>query len=258
MPDHYRSHSFHYDARRSKAMGYYLILVVFVLWRGYLSYPITRRHPTTRPCHLLGCFKWDPARGATRANHFGDHESSSTDAQAVVDDRHFIATRYGIPGTLYITLRTDHYPSAMSTTSAVVSSSVSGLSAPRPPKAHSCVLCSQRKVKCNKIDPCSNCSRAGVPCVYRAPAPPRRRKKKSPEGDLLSRLQRAEELLRSYGAKLNVPDQNMPESLASGDSLGATRSTPGEVESKVKERRVSNGEKGRLIVKDGKSRYLER
>ncbi|MCJ1477045.1 hypothetical protein MMC13_005716 [Lambiella insularis] len=131
-----------------------------------------------------------------------------------------------------------------------------GTSAPRPAKTHSCVLCSQRKVKCNKLDPCSNCSRVRVPCVYRAPAPPRRRRKQTTEGALLSRLQRAEELLNSYGARINGSEQDRPESVTSGDSPAAVH-TPSDVESKMQQTRLSNSEKGRLIVKDGNSRYFE-
>ncbi|KAI1123588.1 hypothetical protein F5Y10DRAFT_280817 [Nemania abortiva] len=43
-----------------------------------------------------------------------------------------------------------------------------------PPKVRSCVTCRSRKVRCNKESPCSNCRRAGIPCVVpSADRPPR-------------------------------------------------------------------------------------
>lgn len=74
-------------------------------------------------------------------------------------------------------------------------------------KSFSCLKCQQRKVKCDKRDPCSTCSKTRVECVFRAPAPPRRRKRKnSPEADLAARLKRYEELLKGYGANLDAMD----------------------------------------------------
>ena len=66
---------------------------------------------------------------------------------------------------------------------------------------HSCVLCQRRKVKCDRRDPCSNCVKHQVQCVFRAPAPPRRRRKHSPDKSLEARLKRAEDLLEGYGVK---------------------------------------------------------
>lgn len=58
----------------------------------------------------------------------------------------------------------------------------------RQQAAHlSCELCRERKVKCDKLDPCTNCSSAGVICVpVRRPRLPRgahaqRLRRNSPE-----------------------------------------------------------------------------
>ncbi|GAP90210.1 putative transcription fungi [Rosellinia necatrix] len=46
--------------------------------------------------------------------------------------------------------------------------------APAQPKPRSCVVCRSRKVRCDKKSPCSNCRRAGTPCVVpSADRPPR-------------------------------------------------------------------------------------
>lgn len=39
------------------------------------------------------------------------------------------------------------------------------LSAPTP-KPRSCVICRRRKVRCDKLSPCSNCRRANIACVF--------------------------------------------------------------------------------------------
>ncbi|KAK4126647.1 hypothetical protein N657DRAFT_568898, partial [Parathielavia appendiculata] len=66
-------------------------------------------------------------------------------------------------------------------------------------RGHSCVLCQQRKVRCDKQKPCANCVKAQVECRVVPPQPPRRRKKKPQERDLLERLRKYESLLSQAG-----------------------------------------------------------
>lgn len=70
----------------------------------------------------------------------------------------------------------------------------------------SCVLCQQRKVRCDKNKPCSNCVKAGVECRVVPPAPPRRRKRRLQEKDLVDRLKKYESLLRDNGVKFDSID----------------------------------------------------
>lgn len=58
-----------------------------------------------------------------------------------------------------------------------------------------CVLCQQRKVKCDRKFPCANCMKAGVQCISAALAP-RQRRRRFPERELLDRLRHYEEMLR--------------------------------------------------------------
>jgi hypothetical protein len=58
-----------------------------------------------------------------------------------------------------------------------------------------CVLCQQRKVRCDRKFPCANCTKAGVQCISAALAP-RQRRRRFPERELLERLRHYEELLR--------------------------------------------------------------
>lgn len=58
-----------------------------------------------------------------------------------------------------------------------------------------CVLCQQRKVKCDRRFPCANCIKSRVQCVP-ATLTQRRRRRRFPERELLERLRKYEELLR--------------------------------------------------------------
>ncbi|KAH8732089.1 putative C6 transcription factor [Phaeosphaeriaceae sp. PMI808] len=66
---------------------------------------------------------------------------------------------------------------------------------PKPQRVLACVLCQQRKVKCDRKFPCANCIKAGVQCILAAQNP-RQRRRRFPERDLLNRLRQYEDLLR--------------------------------------------------------------
>ncbi|BCS05441.1 uncharacterized protein AKAW2_81242A [Aspergillus luchuensis] len=80
--------------------------------------------------------------------------------------------------------------------SGMSSTSPSGPPGPNRPKL-ACSLCARRKVKCDKGEPCSNCLKAHAQCIYETPASPRPRKRAADE-ELLARLARYEELMRSH------------------------------------------------------------
>jgi hypothetical protein len=80
------------------------------------------------------------------------------------------------------------------------------LSAMKLTRGTSCVLCQQRKVRCDKQKPCSNCVKAGAECRVVPPQPPRRRKKRLQERDLLERLKKYEDLLRQHNIKFDAWD----------------------------------------------------
>ena len=146
----------------------------------------------------------------------------------------------------------------------------------RTSKGLSCVLCQQRKVKCDRQEPCSTCTKSHAQCIYRPSAPPRRRKRREPEEGLRARLSRLEELLRAAGAKVDTidagrnasqGDSGRPEGSASKDTEeGVLDSLTG----KIRRYSFQNDDgrdrgamdqsvvPGRLIAGQGKSRYLER
>ena len=75
---------------------------------------------------------------------------------------------------------------------------------PHPHRKHPCVLCQKRKVKCDRNYPCGNCTKARVECISPTTLPPKRRKKRFPEAELLARLRKYEEHLRRYGADIDA------------------------------------------------------
>ncbi|KAK7931134.1 C6 transcription factor [Apiospora marii] len=64
-----------------------------------------------------------------------------------------------------------------------------------------CVLCQQRKVKCDRKFPCSGCVKHGIQCVPATQT--RRRRRRFPERDLLARLRYYEDLLRQNKIKFD-------------------------------------------------------
>lgn len=66
-----------------------------------------------------------------------------------------------------------------------------------PQSRYSCVTCARRKVKCDKLSPCSTCSKSQVACIYRDPVPSQRYRKRVTQRDLLSKIQELETILHS-------------------------------------------------------------
>lgn len=125
-------------------------------------------------------------------------------------------------------------------------------------KSFSCVLCSQRKVKCDRRPGgCTGCAKTRLPCLYKAPPPPRRRKKGVRDVDTTTRLRIYEEALRQLGVD--------PEELVKQESLDKPVDREVSGVNGFLERRVPGmqqktkftAEVGVLISDAGKSRYLE-
>lgn len=58
-----------------------------------------------------------------------------------------------------------------------------------------CILCQQRKIKCDRRFPCAHCVKSRAQCVP-ATLTQRRRRRRFPERELLDRLRKYEDLLR--------------------------------------------------------------
>lgn len=69
------------------------------------------------------------------------------------------------------------------------------------PQLPSCAVCRQRKIKCDRQQPCSNCVRSGCECVFpsgRGRAP--KRSRRVVEGRLIDKLARLETIVQHLAA----------------------------------------------------------
>ena len=152
-----------------------------------------------------------------------------------------------------------------------VTSPTSGLN-PR-----SCVTCRKRKVKCDKKQPCSNCQKANIECVFPRPGRAPRRTKKPPDAELLARLRRLEGVVQKLGKGVDgedlSPEARSPEIVSQNTGSQATSQPEAngtdECEFVAKFRHLDpetrfkkfssltlDREMGRLVVGEGRSRYV--
>lgn len=128
---------------------------------------------------------------------------------------------------------------------------------PKITRGHSCILCQQRKVKCDRQKPCSNCIKARAECIPSAPLQPRRRKRKLTEIDLAARLRKYEHLLRTHGVKIDHDDEVIP-----GSAERANESPhwhePGANGLSMNVPRARNVERGALFADKESSHYVEK
>ncbi|CAG8909464.1 unnamed protein product [Penicillium egyptiacum] len=154
-------------------------------------------------------------------------------------------------------------------------------SAAEPPSSssRSCVTCRRRKVRCNKKSPCSNCTKAGIDCVFPPPGRAPRKSKRPPDAELLSRLRRLEGVidhLRGSGNTEGASTSTQAPSSTTGSSTGrseptAPTSVPTEPQNQTGGGRVCpfeeadpkklatnkfENEFGRLVIDEGRSRYV--
>jgi hypothetical protein len=117
-------------------------------------------------------------------------------------------------------------------------------SARSPPTAslnpRSCVTCRRRKVKCDKHSPCSNCTKAHIPCVFPERGRAVRRPRKPPDNELLKRLAKLEGVVEELSGQVGVEDA------AAGVGNQFVKA----------EAVVSEKESGRLVIDQGRSRYV--
>ncbi|KAJ5543353.1 hypothetical protein N7535_005781 [Penicillium sp. DV-2018c] len=154
--------------------------------------------------------------------------------------------------------------------------------AAEPPSStfRSCMTCRRRKVRCNKRSPCSNCTKAGIDCIFPPPGRAPRKSRRPPDAELLSRLHRLEGVidhLRSGGAADAVQTIS-PQATSSATGSSTTKSEtavsasasasvepqvltpdskcPFEESDPKKPPNKFENEFGRLVIDEGRSRYV--
>lgn len=102
---------------------------------------------------------------------------------------------------------------------------------PPQPRVLSCTNCRSRKVKCNKVFPCTPCQRSGDECVF----PQRAKKRRKRQGtirnnELQSRLDTLESMVsRMQGVpkdRLRISAPDTPEDSPGGRSISIATSVP--------------------------------
>ena len=91
-------------------------------------------------------------------------------------------------------------------TSDVTSAATPRFQASKSTRVLACVVCQQRKVKCDHKYPCANCVKSRTRCVPNTQ--PSRRRRRFPERELLERLRRYEDLLRQNSIKFEPLHRN--------------------------------------------------
>ena len=161
---------------------------------------------------------------------------------------------------------------------------VNGVNGTSSLNARSCVTCRKRKVKCDKRHPCSNCTKASIECVFPGPGRAPRRSRKPADTELLARLRRLEGVVQSLGKGIDEDgdkdgdkDGEMDTELAEtkqdpppqpgqqngGDSARPKSSCQKHLEDGPYVQKKAGKESaplvkefGRLVVEDGRSRYV--
>jgi hypothetical protein len=135
----------------------------------------------------------------------------------------------------------------------------------------SCVTCRRRKVKCDKKQPCSNCARAKIECIFPGPGRAPRKSRKPADGELMDRLRRLEGVVQSLNAQVEEHEQQDAEREKNGTAVSGCPNGSAGVEqggcpsgrdlegaSVVVDNSVEGLETrfGRLVVDQGRSRYI--
>ncbi|KAM5527623.1 fungal specific transcription factor [Fusarium oxysporum f. sp. phaseoli] len=116
--------------------------------------------------------------------------------------------------------------------------------------SRSCYLCNHRKVRCDKKEPCSTCTRASKPCVYPSTGGRVRRPNKTIMADMASRIADLEKTLVKVNGTAEGHGQS-PQTPVSV-SEGALTVTPYHTE----DRRDARGGEGVLVQKGSSSQYF--
>ncbi|RGP61090.1 transcription factor [Fusarium longipes] len=115
-----------------------------------------------------------------------------------------------------------------------------------------CTHCQQRKIKCNRIFPCSNCIKANLNCVPSKPTPVRKRR--TPNVLLQERIKKVEALLEQYTLH-GSPENTSATSVPTQELLDYSPSTS-PAPSTAQSNPVVSGP-GRLVVKNGGYKFLD-
>lgn len=126
---------------------------------------------------------------------------------------------------------------------------------------YSCTRCADRKVKCDRQRPCSNCSKRNLECIFNANPPVRKRQKRAKDQALTDRLKYYEELLHAQGVDPSqLPDTS--EYAANRISEMAQQNANPELQLQTPSSITSDPErcisKSQLLHSEGKTKFVDK
>ncbi|KAJ3570988.1 hypothetical protein NPX13_g5538 [Xylaria arbuscula] len=124
----------------------------------------------------------------------------------------------------------------------------------QPTHLRSCILCRQRKVKCDRRQPCSNCVRAGTNCVH-PPGAGRaaKRSRQAVDTKVLDRLSQLETTIRRLQQQAKEHKASTPASEQDSSIGPRAQGNRCVVDDAVQ---VTEAELGRLVIEESQSRYV--
>jgi hypothetical protein len=149
----------------------------------------------------------------------------------------------------------------------------------------SCITCRRRKVKCDKKQPCANCVKAHIDCIFPSPGRAPRKPRKQQDSELIERLKKLEGVVLSLGAQAGVQgedahngreEETTPPTVAEGSAEPKKEKELSQEEriqkarqelKELKQAKFDQDRKkspttglenrfGRLVVDEGRSRYI--
>jgi len=121
----------------------------------------------------------------------------------------------------------------------------------------SCVTCRKRKVRCDKREPCSNCVKANIDCIFPPPGRAPRKPRRPQDAELLKRLRRLESVVDSLGAQVDEDGNPVPADPGADERDSSGFLDREELAAGRPSRTTSlNHGLGRLVIKEGRSRYV--
>lgn len=100
----------------------------------------------------------------------------------------------------------------------------------KPQRVLACLSCQQRKVKCNRRFPCTNCVKNRTQCIQ-ATLATRKRRRKYPENVLMERLRKYEDILRQNDIEFDALPKEPSEQTRPNDVRGDDESDDGSMKS---------------------------
>ncbi|KAH8650777.1 fungal-specific transcription factor domain-containing protein [Ilyonectria robusta] len=128
------------------------------------------------------------------------------------------------------------------------------------PRTLACVSCQQRKIKCDRIFPCANCTKVNVFCVPSTRAPFRGRKR--PNQVFEEKLTKLEALLEQHAVARAFPKgpsaETLDTTLLSQEALQASSTPDSTLLLRSTEASQSSPQlSGKLVVQDGSVKFID-